>query len=74
MPEPITVRETVMVNGHTIGAEALAAARQQLAHEGAFLPSWDDLTPDERRQSTLEAAGWLRALSRLGGDGGVTHG
>ncbi|GAA3114043.1 hypothetical protein [Streptosporangium carneum] len=47
-------------------AEKLAAARQQLAHEKGLLPTWEELTDEEREQSTVEAAGWLRAGRRAG--------
>lgn len=44
----------------------LAEARQQLAHEGAFLPTWQELTDAERIDSELEARNWLRAADRAG--------
>jgi hypothetical protein len=42
----------------------LAEARQQLAHEGSFLPTWQELTDDERAMSEVEARNWLRAAAR----------
>jgi hypothetical protein len=44
----------------------LAEARQQLAHEGSFLPTWQELTDDERATSEVAARNWLRAAVRAG--------
>ncbi|WP_433358710.1 hypothetical protein [Streptosporangium sp. CA-115845] len=47
-------------------AERLAAARQQLAHEGVLNPSWEELTDDERAGAMVEAVHYLRAGRRVG--------
>jgi len=54
----------------------LAEARQQLAHEGSFLPTWQELTDDERATSQVAACWWLRAADRAGltADDDVTRG
>lgn len=44
-------------------AEALAIARQTLAHEGTgYVPPWEDLTAVEQRGSTAHAAHYLTAM------------
>ena len=47
----------------TAGPDAvrLAAARQQIAADNAYLPTWDELTEEERDQSTVAAGWWLEA-------------
>lgn len=46
---------------------ALAAARQQLAHEGLMLrPTWSELTDAEREDSLPDARAYLEALARAG--------
>jgi hypothetical protein len=45
---------------------ALAKARQQLAHEGMLLPTWDELTPDEQEQSLPDARNYLESAVRAG--------
>ncbi|WP_433257706.1 hypothetical protein ACQPYK_21285 [Streptosporangium sp. CA-135522] len=47
-------------------AERLAVARQQLAHEGEPHPTWEELTEEERKEATVEAAWYLRAGRRAG--------
>lgn len=48
-------------------ARQLAEHRQRIAHEGiSYLPTWDDLTSEQREQSTREAAAWLRAAIEAG--------
>ncbi|MFF5207514.1 hypothetical protein [Streptosporangium sp. NPDC000396] len=47
-------------------AERLAVARQQLAHEGALHPAWEELTEEEREGATVEAVWYLRAGRRAG--------
>jgi hypothetical protein len=44
----------------------LAEARQQLAHEGALLPAWAELSEAEREDAAIEARNWLRAAIRAG--------
>jgi len=44
----------------------LAAERQQMAHEGLYLPTWDELTPTEQEGSLLEARNYLQAAIRAG--------
>lgn len=44
----------------------LAEARQQIAHEGSALPTWQELTDDERGTTELSARNWLRAAERAG--------
>jgi hypothetical protein len=44
----------------------LAEARQMVAHEGALLPTWAELTDREREMSALDARNWLRAAVRAG--------
>jgi len=44
----------------------LAVARQQIAHEGTFLPTWQELTDDERATSEVAARNYLRAAVRAG--------
>lgn len=61
----LTGDEQLVINGHTVTARDLAAARQQLAHDGAFLPTWDELTEDEQHTSSIAAAGWLVSLGRI---------
>jgi hypothetical protein len=39
----------------------LAQARQQIAHDGCFLPSWAELTDAEQEIAAVEARNWLRA-------------
>lgn len=41
--------------------EALARARQQVAADGSFLPTWDELTEDERQGSLSSARNYLHA-------------
>jgi hypothetical protein len=65
MMERLTENEMQLINGEIVTACDLAAARQQLAHDGALLPRWDELTSDEQQTSSIEAAGWLRALGRI---------
>lgn len=65
MTGPRPAPEALTVNGRAVTAAALAEARQQLAHEGALLPAWDELTNDERADAAAVAASWLRALSRI---------
>lgn len=47
-------------------AEKVAQARQQMAHDGCLLPSWDDLTPHEQKIATIEAGNWLKAVGGAG--------
>ena len=42
----------------------LAEARQQIAHQNAFLPAWAELTEAEREDSAVAACWWLRAAIR----------
>jgi hypothetical protein len=44
----------------------LAEARQQLAHEGTFLPAWSELTPGEQETSAIEARNYMNAIDRAG--------
>jgi hypothetical protein len=44
----------------------LAEARQQIAAEGCFLPTWAELAEAERELAALEARNWLRAAQRSG--------
>ena len=45
---------------------ALAKSRQQVAHEGVFLPTWDELTAEEQRQSLPDARSYLHAAMKAG--------
>lgn len=65
MIEQLKEGETLIVNGCTVTARGLAAARQRLAHDGAHLPVWDELSQAEQATSAVVAAGWLRALSLI---------
>lgn len=47
-------------------AERLAAARQQLAHEGMLHPTWEELTEQERADAMVDAVWYLRAGRRAG--------
>lgn len=48
-------------------ARQLAEARQHIAHRGiGYLPAWEELTDDEREQSTREASKWVRAAVEAG--------
>src|SRR6266516_2913774 len=42
----------------------LAEARQQIAHENAFLPAWAELSEAEREDAAAAACWWLRAAIR----------
>lgn len=44
----------------------LAEARQQLAHEVGYLPTWGELTDHEREVAMLDARNYLRAARRCG--------
>ncbi len=57
--------DIMFVNGEPVSARDLAAARQQLAHESAYLPPWSVLTTDEQATAILAAAGDLQALARI---------
>ena len=57
---------TYTSQGERDRSQRLAEARQQLAHEGRFLPTWQELTDYERTMSELEARNWLRAADRAG--------
>jgi hypothetical protein len=57
--------EMMFVNGELVSARDLAAARQQLAHESAYLPPWSVLTAQEQATAILAAAGDLQALARI---------
>lgn len=65
MIEPLTNREMLLVNGEIVTARDLAAARQQLSHEGVHNPTWDELTPDEQAPGIITAAAYLRSLGRI---------
>jgi hypothetical protein len=45
---------------------ALAKARQQLAHDYTFLPTWDELTDEERQGSLPEARNYLESAINAG--------
>jgi hypothetical protein len=62
MIERLTEAEALRVNGHLVTARDLAAARQQLAHDGAYLPTWDELEPSDQARASIVAAAWLRSL------------
>ncbi|MCP3805409.1 hypothetical protein NLX83_39695 [Allokutzneria sp. A3M-2-11 16] len=50
-------------------ALCLAAARQQLAHEGVRwlpMPTWEQLSEREREDAILDASHWLSAATRAG--------
>lgn len=49
-------------------ARRLAKARQWIAHQGlnGYLPSWDELTPDEQEQAETEARHWINAAVNAG--------
>lgn len=57
--------DMMFVNGEPISARDLAAARQQLAHESAYLPPWNVLTTHEQATAIIAAAGDLQALARI---------
>jgi hypothetical protein len=61
----LTENEMMFINGQLVTARDLAAARQQLAHEGVFLPAWSELTAAEQSTAAIAAAGELRALARI---------
>lgn len=65
MIRPIDPDEAVAVNGVPVTGRMLAEARQQLAHKGAFLPTWAELPGEDQRKAAQSAAGWLRALAEL---------
>ncbi|RSN38615.1 hypothetical protein DMC64_41860 [Amycolatopsis sp. WAC 04197] len=44
----------------------LAQARQQLAHDCAYLPTWDELTPQEQQDSLAPARNYLEAAINAG--------
>lgn len=45
----------------------LAQHRQRIANEGiSYIPTWDDLTEEQREQSVREATNWLRAAVAAG--------
>lgn len=48
-------------------AERVAAARQQIAHEGTgYIPAWDGLAPHEQKMAVLDAANWMKAIQAAG--------
>lgn len=57
--------EEVTLNGVPITGWQLAAARQQLSHEGVHNPPWAELDPHDQEVAALSAGGWLRALAGL---------
>lgn len=65
MIKQLTEGEALTVNGRTVTARDLAAARQQLSHEGVYNPRWDELTPEDHERAAIIAAGYLRALGHL---------
>lgn len=56
------------MTAETAGEDAvrLAKARQQIAADRTHLPTWDELTDDERDQSTVAAGWWLEAAKDAG--------
>ncbi|GIH69463.1 hypothetical protein [Sphaerimonospora thailandensis] len=45
---------------------ALAKARQQLAHDCAYCPSWEELTDEEREGSLPDARNYLESAINAG--------
>jgi hypothetical protein len=45
---------------------ALAKARQQLAHEGALCPTWEELTDKKREDSLPDARNYLESAINAG--------
>lgn len=45
-------------------AVALAAARQEIAHEGVLSPTWDELDETEQHGAVVDALHYLRAARR----------
>jgi hypothetical protein len=56
------------MTAETAGEDAvcLARARQQIAADNTYLPTWDELTGEERDQSTVAAGWWLEAAKDAG--------
>jgi hypothetical protein len=65
--------ETISIGGVVITAELLARTRQHLAASGhlSALPTWEELTEDERRTSVAIAAAYVRTLEMLAAAQGV---
>lgn len=63
--EPTSPDQPYQVNGVEMTGRQLAAARQDLAHRGAHLPTWAELSPHDQDMAALSAANWLRALTDL---------
>lgn len=45
---------------------ALARGRAQVAHEGAFLPTWDEVPADDQELALLDARNYLHATIKAG--------
>jgi hypothetical protein len=45
---------------------ALAAARQQLAHDCTYLPTWDELSDEEREGALPDARNYLESAINAG--------
>ncbi|MBB3724473.1 hypothetical protein [Nonomuraea dietziae] len=45
---------------------ALAKARQQFAHDCTFLPTWDELTDEERKSALPDARNYLESAMNSG--------
>jgi hypothetical protein len=65
----LTPADTLTVNGIAVSALDLARARQQLAHEGCYLPQWEELSQHDQEMAALSAAGWLRSLGNIAATG-----
>ena len=57
--------EVVVINGTPINGWQLGEARQQLAHDGSYLPAWAQLSDHDRETTALAAGAYLRALAGL---------